>query len=75
MGIVVSGEVGNMGVFREKQKTNAVIAENDYGLLMATLDQTLNFLGSWWTLSLGARIQVRSTPCELGICPDMDIDV
>ncbi|KAL1965654.1 hypothetical protein VTN77DRAFT_5331 [Rasamsonia byssochlamydoides] len=57
MGIVVSGEDGNLGISKERQKINLLTAENDYGLVMATFDQALNFLGSWWTLSLGGRIQ------------------
>lgn len=61
MGIVVSGEDGKLGISKERQKVNLLTAENDYGLVMATFDQALNFLGSWWTLSLGGRIQVSST--------------
>jgi hypothetical protein len=62
MGIVVSGEEGNLGGSKERQKISLLTAENDYGLVMATSDQALNFLASWWTLSLGGRIQVRSPP-------------
>ncbi|OJJ44679.1 hypothetical protein ASPZODRAFT_144638 [Penicilliopsis zonata CBS 506.65] len=57
MGIVVSGEDGNLGVSNEQQKINQIAAENDYGLFMATLDQVLVFLGSWWTSSLAGRVQ------------------
>ncbi|GAD96401.1 conserved hypothetical protein [Paecilomyces variotii No. 5] len=57
MGIVVSGEDGNLGTSKEKQKVNLIATENDYGLVMATLDQVFMFLGSWWTTSLGGRIQ------------------
>lgn len=60
MGIVVSGEDGKLGISKERQKVNLLTAENDYGLVMATFDQALNFLGSWWTLSLGGRVQVSS---------------
>ncbi|KAJ9222642.1 hypothetical protein DTO027B5_7514 [Paecilomyces variotii] len=57
MGIVVSGEDGSLGTSKEKQKVNLIATENDYGLVMATLDQVFMFLGSWWTTSLGGRIQ------------------
>ncbi|RDW57949.1 uncharacterized protein DSM5745_11329 [Aspergillus mulundensis] len=55
MGIVVS-EDANRGR-NEQQKINAIVAENDYGLVMVTLDQISVFLGSWWTTSLTGRIQ------------------
>lgn len=58
MGIVVSGEDGGVGAPNEQQKVNMIAAENDYGLVMATLDQVSVFLGSWWTSSLTGRIQV-----------------
>lgn len=58
MGIVVSGEDGGVGAPNEQQKINMIAAENDYGLVMATLDQVSVFLGSWWTSSLAGRIQV-----------------
>ncbi|OJJ83761.1 uncharacterized protein ASPGLDRAFT_25966 [Aspergillus glaucus CBS 516.65] len=57
MGIVVSGEDGGEGAPNEQQKINMIAAENDYGLVMATLDQVSVFLGSWWTSSLTGRIQ------------------
>ncbi|KAL2809932.1 hypothetical protein BJX63DRAFT_331828 [Aspergillus granulosus] len=55
MGIVVS-EDANRGR-NEQQKIDAIVAENDYGLIMVTLDQISVFLGSWWTTSLTSRIQ------------------
>ncbi|KAJ0419961.1 hypothetical protein BJY00DRAFT_284985 [Aspergillus carlsbadensis] len=55
MGIVVS-EDANRGR-NEQQKIDAIVAENDYGLIMVTLDQISVFLGSWWTTSLTCRIQ------------------
>lgn len=58
MGIVVSGEDGGAGVPSEQQKIDMIAAENDYGLVMATLDQVCVFLGSGWTFSLAGRIQV-----------------
>ena len=61
MGIVVSGEDGSGPTSKERQKANLLIAENDYGLIMATLDQVMTFLTSWWSISLGCRIQVRIT--------------
>ncbi|PGH15708.1 hypothetical protein AJ79_02302 [Helicocarpus griseus UAMH5409] len=57
MGIVVSGEDGNLGISKERQRMNLLSAENDYGLAMATLDQVVTFFSSWWTTSLSARIQ------------------
>ncbi|OJJ41100.1 hypothetical protein ASPWEDRAFT_245001 [Aspergillus wentii DTO 134E9] len=57
MGIVVSGEDGSVGISNEQQKIDLIAAENDYGLVMATLDQVTVFLGSWWTSSLTGRIQ------------------
>ncbi|KAE8394587.1 hypothetical protein BDV23DRAFT_196121 [Aspergillus alliaceus] len=56
MGIVVS-EDGNASGLSEQQKIDIIAAENDYGLVMATLDQVSVFLGSWWTSSLMGRIQ------------------
>ncbi|KAL4755284.1 hypothetical protein BDW72DRAFT_189485 [Aspergillus terricola var. indicus] len=55
MGIVVS-EDANRGR-SEQQKIDAIVVENDYGLVMVTLDQISVFLGSWWTTSLIGRIQ------------------
>jgi hypothetical protein len=60
MGIVVSGEDGKLGLSKERQKVNLLTAENDYGLIMTTIDQVMMFLGSWWTMSLGGRILVKS---------------
>jgi hypothetical protein len=59
MGIVVSGEDGNLGISKEKQRLNLLAAENDCGLAVATIDQVLMFVSSWWTTSLRSRIQVR----------------
>ncbi|KAE8321711.1 hypothetical protein BDV39DRAFT_210487 [Aspergillus sergii] len=56
MGIVVS-EDGNASGLSEQQKIDMIATENDYGLVMATLDQVSTFLGSWWTSSLTGRIQ------------------
>lgn len=60
MGIVVSGKDGNAVVSNEQHNVDLITAENDYGLILATLDQVLVFLGSWWTTSLTGRIQVGS---------------
>ncbi|KAI9042499.1 uncharacterized protein KD926_005353 [Aspergillus affinis] len=56
MGIVVS-EDGNTGGPSEQQRAEMLAAENDYGLVMATIDQVSVFLGTWWTSSLAGRIQ------------------
>lgn len=62
MGIVVSEDAKASGP-SEQQKVDMIAAENDYGLVMATLDQVSVFLGSWWTSSLAGRIQV-SVACS-----------
>ncbi|PWY86150.1 hypothetical protein BO70DRAFT_395273 [Aspergillus heteromorphus CBS 117.55] len=64
MGIVVS-EDGNVGGPIEQQKIDNIAAENDYGLIMATLDQVSVFLGSWWTTSLLGRIQTFRSYTDL----------
>ncbi|KAL4890907.1 hypothetical protein BDV59DRAFT_183364 [Aspergillus ambiguus] len=56
MGIVVSEE-GDAAGPSEQQKIERITAENDYGLIMATLDQISAFLGTWWTSSLTHRLQ------------------
>ncbi|THC99845.1 hypothetical protein EYZ11_000657 [Aspergillus tanneri] len=63
MGIVVS-EDGNAGGQSDRQKVEMIAAENDYGLIMATLDQVSVFLGSWWTSSLAGRIQLHAYPFD-----------
>ena len=62
MGVVVSGEDGKLGLSNDQRKIDLITTENDYGLFMATLDQVLVFLGSWWTSSLAGRVQVRRGP-------------
>ncbi|KAK2812465.1 hypothetical protein FQN50_001466 [Emmonsiellopsis sp. PD_5] len=57
MGIVVSGEDGNLGISKERQRLNLLSRENDCGLALATLDQIVMFVSSWWTTSLISRIQ------------------
>ncbi|KAK2788469.1 hypothetical protein FQN53_003615 [Emmonsiellopsis sp. PD_33] len=57
MGIVVSGEDGNLGISKERQRLNLLSRENDCGLALATLDQIVMFASSWWTTSLSSRIQ------------------
>ncbi|KAE8148557.1 hypothetical protein BDV25DRAFT_158025 [Aspergillus avenaceus] len=56
MGVVVSEE-GNSRGPTDEEKMDTINVENDYGLVMATLDQISVFLGSWWTTSLSGRIQ------------------
>ncbi|KAJ5610451.1 hypothetical protein N7510_007170 [Penicillium lagena] len=56
MGIVVSGEDRNTRVPNEQQKINQIATENDFGLVITTLDQLFVFFGTWWTNSLTARI-------------------
>lgn len=68
MGIVVSGEDGSLGMSNEQQKISLIATENDYGLIMATLDQILVFLSSWSTSALAGRVQVRSTPPPFSCC-------
>ncbi|KAJ5569851.1 uncharacterized protein N7459_009281 [Penicillium hispanicum] len=57
MGIVVSGEDRNANTSNEQQKINEIAAENDFGLVITTLDQLFVFFGTWWTSSLTGRIQ------------------
>lgn len=42
----------------DKQKIDAVVSENEYGLALAALDLGLMFATLWWLVSLRARIQV-----------------
>lgn len=60
MGIVVSGEDRNTSPSDEQQKINQIATENDFGLVITTLDQLFVFFGTWWSSSLTGRIQVRS---------------
>lgn len=46
----------------EKQKMNAVIQENDYGLLFKAADQILAFFFLWWIIALRRRFQVARHP-------------
>ncbi|KAJ5105484.1 hypothetical protein NUU61_002831 [Penicillium alfredii] len=57
MGVVVSGEDRNAGSPNQQQKINQIAAENDFGLVITTLDQLFVFFGTWWTSSLTGRIQ------------------
>jgi hypothetical protein len=59
MGIVVSGEDRNTSPSDEQQKINQIATENDFGLVITTLDQLFVFFGTWWSSSLTGRIQVR----------------
>lgn len=61
MGVVVSGEDRNANTSKEQQKINQIAAENDFGLVITTLDQLFVFFGTWWSSSLTARIQVMLT--------------
>lgn len=58
MGIVVSREDRNTGSPNEQQKLDQIASENDFGLVITTLDQLLIFFGTWWTSSLTGRVQV-----------------
>ncbi|KAJ5373306.1 hypothetical protein N7517_005312 [Penicillium concentricum] len=57
MGIVVSGEDRNSGIPNEQQKINQIASENDFGLVITTLDQLFIFFGTWWTSSVTGRVQ------------------
>jgi hypothetical protein len=59
MGIVVSREDRKSSSPDEQQKINQVASENDFGLVITTLDQLLIFFGGWWTSSLTSRVQVN----------------
>ncbi|KAJ5725688.1 uncharacterized protein N7483_007045 [Penicillium malachiteum] len=56
MGIVVSGEDQNANTSNEQQKINQIAAENDFGLVITTLDQIFVFFSTWWSSSLTGRI-------------------
>ncbi|KAJ5112317.1 hypothetical protein N7532_000362 [Penicillium argentinense] len=56
MGIVVSGEDRNASSANEEERINQITAENDFGLVITTLDQLFVFFGTWWTSSLTGRI-------------------
>lgn len=58
MGIVVSREDRNAGIPNEQQKLNQIASENDFGLVITTIDQLFIFFGTWWTSSLTGRVQV-----------------
>jgi hypothetical protein len=62
MGVVVSGEDRNASSSNEQEKINQITAENDFGLVITTLDQLFVFLGTWWSSSLTGRIQVCLYP-------------
>ncbi|CAI7565301.1 unnamed protein product [Penicillium glandicola] len=57
MGIVVSGEDRNSSIPNEQQKINQIASENDFGLVITTLDQLFIFFGTWWTSSVTGRVQ------------------
>lgn len=71
MGIVVSGEDRNSTIPNEQQKINQIASENDFGLVITTLDQLFIFFGTWWTSSVTGRVQVNAIPITLG---SMDVD-
>ena len=58
MGIVVSGEDRNASSSNEQEKIDQIAAENDFGLVITTLDQLFVFFGTWWSSSLTGRVQV-----------------
>jgi hypothetical protein len=62
MGVVVSGEDRNASSSNEQEKINQITTENDFGLVITTLDQLFVFLGTWWSSSLTGRIQVCLYP-------------
>lgn len=62
MGIVVSGEDRNSSMSNEQQKINQIASENDFGLVITTLDQLFIFFGTWWTSSVTGRVQVNGLP-------------
>ncbi|KAJ5867330.1 hypothetical protein N7534_001883 [Penicillium rubens] len=56
MGIVVNGD-RNSGMPNEQQEINQIASENDFGLVITTLDQLFIFFGTWWTSSVTGRVQ------------------
>lgn len=67
MGIVVSGEDRNSTIPNEQQKINQIASENDFGLVITTLDQLFIFFGTWWTSSFTGRVQVNAIPITLDV--------
>jgi hypothetical protein len=65
MGIVVSGEDRNSSMPNEQQRINQIASENDFGLVITTLDQLFIFFGTWWTSSVTGRVQVNALPILL----------
>ncbi|CAG8276913.1 unnamed protein product [Penicillium salamii] len=57
MGIVVSKEDRKTGNPNVQQKLDQIASENDFGLVITTLDQLFIFFGTWWTSSLTGRVQ------------------
>lgn len=55
---IVSREDRNAGVPNEQQKLAQIASENDFGLVITTLDQLSIFFGTWWTSSLTGRVKV-----------------
>jgi hypothetical protein len=64
MGIVVNGD-RNSGMPNEQQEINQIASENDFGLVITTLDQLFIFFGTWWTSSVTGRVQVNALPILL----------
>ncbi|KAJ5258955.1 hypothetical protein N7524_010511 [Penicillium chrysogenum] len=56
MGIVVNGD-RNSSMPNEQQEINQIASENDFGLVITTLDQLFIFFGTWWTSSVTGRVQ------------------
>lgn len=76
MGIVVSGEDRSADSADEQETVTQIAAENDFGLVMTTLDQIFVFFGTWWTSSLTGRIHVSAMEClfiPLLILVDTDV--
>lgn len=67
MGIVVSGEDRNSSIPNEQQKVNQIASENDFGLVITTLDQLFIFFGTWWTSSVTGRVQVNALPTSIDV--------
>ena len=67
MGIVVSGEDRNSSIPNEQQRINQIASENDFGLVITTLDQIFIFFGTWWTSSVTGRVQVNAPQTTLDV--------
>lgn len=71
MGIVVSGEDRNSNSPEDQETITQIAAENDFGLVITTLDQLLVFFGTWWSSSFTGRIHVSANSMLVDFVADL----